>query len=126
MAAGIVGDRQVGPIPGRVLFPILEAASNEGDAELQGQWAALLANCATGDIEETLAPAFLDVMRQMTPLHAKVLSYVLPDHADSVGDAAEPSGASVPPADVREPVPTIRIRLSIHKMFTSHTMIHKL
>lgn len=76
MASAIAGDREVGPVPGRILFPMLEAASNEEDPGLQEKWAALLANTATGDVAATLGPAFVDIMRQLTPLHAKVLAFL--------------------------------------------------
>src|ERR671929_238019 len=37
---------RLGPVPGRVLMPILEYASLEDDDTLQGKWSALLANAA--------------------------------------------------------------------------------
>src|SRR5688572_24987321 len=44
MAEAIVADKPVVEVPGRILFPLLNAASNEDESSLQGKWAALLAH----------------------------------------------------------------------------------
>jgi hypothetical protein len=64
------------PVPGRILMPILEHASMEEDPELQRKWSALLANAATaGEIGKVL-PAFADILRVLTPVHARILDWM--------------------------------------------------
>jgi hypothetical protein len=64
------------PVPGRILMPILEHASFEDDPDIQKLWAALLANAASPGAPTTVMPAFADVLRQLTPVHAALLSWM--------------------------------------------------
>src|SRR4051812_10152986 len=59
------------PIATRLFFPVLEAASIEGDDEMQTRWAALLANEATN--VGYVHPSFIDVLRQLAPQDAGLL-----------------------------------------------------
>ena len=80
---------EVHEIPTRTLTPLLNAASNEDDSELQHKWAALLANAAT---EATpVLPAFVDVLRQITPREARMLDvmYRLASQAEYHPESAE-------------------------------------
>jgi hypothetical protein len=63
-------------VPGRVLMPILEHASWEQDPALQSKWAALLANAASPGELGKILPAFADILRMLTPLHARVLDWM--------------------------------------------------
>lgn len=60
-------------VPGRILFPILEAAANEDAPDLQMRWAALLAHSIQ---DELTLPAYAELLRQLTSLHAQVLDFV--------------------------------------------------
>jgi hypothetical protein len=66
----------VGPVPGRILFPILEYASMEDDASLRRLWASLLANAASQSSLGKTLPAFAEILRQLTPVEATLLQYL--------------------------------------------------
>jgi hypothetical protein len=63
-------------VPGRILMPLLEAASLEEEPELSQKWAALLANAASGN--SSVLPGYIDILRQLTPIHARILNYMKP------------------------------------------------
>lgn len=65
----------LGPVPGRLIMPILEAASQDDDPEMRKMWAALLANTASMGGEKQL-PGFSDTLRQLTPTHARILQWL--------------------------------------------------
>lgn len=62
------------PVPGRILMPLLEHASFEEDSSLRGKWSALLANSASKDSQ--ILPAFIEILRQLTPVQAKMLDWI--------------------------------------------------
>ena len=74
MASRIVGDKEMQPVPGRVLFPLLNYAGNEDDEELQKKWAALLAN-ATMDSHQ-VPPSYPSILSSLSPVDALVLDWV--------------------------------------------------
>jgi hypothetical protein len=59
-------------VPPRLFLPILEASSIEGDSTLQGLWAGLLASAS--EKSDSLSPSFIETLKQLTPLEAKVLN----------------------------------------------------
>lgn len=59
------------PVPPRVFFPILEAASVEDDDTMQSRWSALLANAAT--IPDSVHPSYIEILKQLSPCDARVL-----------------------------------------------------
>lgn len=63
------------PVPGRILFPLLQSAALEDDGTLAVQWAALLANAATPGFTHIL-PAYAEILRQLTPAQALILSWM--------------------------------------------------
>jgi hypothetical protein len=65
--------REVREVPLRTALRILEGASREDDPELQGRWAALLANVGTADEPDDFPPIFADTLSQLTPFAARVL-----------------------------------------------------
>lgn len=77
-AAGMLQDAGIEPqaVPGRILMPVLEHCSWEEDEELQRKWAALLANAASPAMASRIIPAFAEILRQLTPLHAAVLQWM--------------------------------------------------
>ena len=63
------------PVPGRILFPILEHSSLEEDDDLRRKWAALLANAAS-ERRDMMLPAFAEILRQLMPVQAHVLDWL--------------------------------------------------
>jgi hypothetical protein len=51
----------------KLFLPILQNASIEENETLQSKWAALLANAAKGDDEETVHVGFIEVLKQLSP-----------------------------------------------------------
>jgi hypothetical protein len=68
-------------VPPKILFPLLEGASFEEDENLHDMWAALLANAASPGHAEKVRPAFISVLKQMSPDEARVLKW-LHEHED--------------------------------------------
>jgi hypothetical protein len=64
------------PIPGRVLWPLLEAASVEEGSELQQRWATLLANASDPSNQRNVTPAFVFILRELSPNEALMLDAV--------------------------------------------------
>lgn len=73
-AAHQVGARDMNAVPGRVLFPILEAASNEDQPDLQAKWAALMAVATTDPAR--VPPAFPKILSELSSLEAKALDAI--------------------------------------------------
>ena len=76
-AATLLHDATVEPqaVPGRLLLPILEWSSVQDEPELRLKWAALLANAATPDSNK-IFPAFAEILRQLTPVHVRILDWM--------------------------------------------------
>jgi len=74
----------LGPVSRRVLMPILEYSSLEEDDSLRIKWAALLANAASPRGWDSVLPAYGEILRQLTPIHAGVLDSLYSAHGDSV------------------------------------------
>lgn len=58
-------------VPLKILLPSVEYASMEENDDLQDRWAALLANSALQDSNCQVLPAFVDILRQVTPIDAQ-------------------------------------------------------
>jgi hypothetical protein len=65
--------REAQAVEEKVLFPLVQAASLESDATLANLWAALLANAADPVQQAPVQPGFVEVLRQLTPVEARVL-----------------------------------------------------
>jgi len=61
-------------VPPRMFLPILEAASVEGDENLQGLWAGLLASAS--EKADSLSPAFIETLKQLKPSEARALQLI--------------------------------------------------
>jgi hypothetical protein len=57
----------------RTMLPLIEGASAESDENLQGRWAALLANAATEGDADAIPPLFPRILANLTPLAAELL-----------------------------------------------------
>jgi hypothetical protein len=66
-------NRTASPVPGRVLFPLLHAASLEEDDDLRRMWATLLANAADSSRQDDLPPSFVSILRELSPVEAVLL-----------------------------------------------------
>jgi len=62
----------LGPVPLKLLKPILDGAAVEEDEKMQDLWAALLANASAQTDEREVSPAFISVLGQLSPLDAHV------------------------------------------------------
>lgn len=102
--------REPQQVPLKTLLPLLDAASLEDDAVLAAHWMALLANAADPAQRLQVQPAFIEVLRQLTPTDAQVLDYiyrnrprlavdneVMPDKIMAVKLVAD---LGLPPADI--------------------------
>ncbi len=64
------------PVPPEVWYPILDHGSWAEDPDFQKKWQALLANAASpGEVGKVL-PAFADILRVLTPMHARILDWM--------------------------------------------------
>lgn len=71
------------PVPGRVLFPILEHGSVEEDESLRSRWVALLASAAVEP--NSVPPAFPSILAELSPSDARLLEWLHTVRADAVG-----------------------------------------
>ncbi len=88
-AAGLKPHR----VPYKLLTSIVQNASLEEDDDLQDRWAALLANNATGDGHEA---AFPEILKQLSPVDARLLSMCFHEVVHQSGGASIETG-QVPP-----------------------------
>ena len=65
--------REPQTVPLKTLLPLLEAASLEDEEAMAARWASLLANAADPTQRVQVQPGFAEVLRQLTPLDARVL-----------------------------------------------------
>jgi hypothetical protein len=72
-AQKMLGDAGINPstVSPRLFLPILEHASLEDGEEMQGRWAALLANAAAKSWR--VHPSFIEILSQLTPQDAQLL-----------------------------------------------------
>ena len=62
-------------VPLQVLMPILESGANEDRPDMQEMWANLLANAAT--TSGAIPTAFPEILRQIEPIEARALDYMV-------------------------------------------------
>jgi len=65
---------EAGPIPPRLLLPLVESASLEDDSLLQDMWSGLIANASS--TTEAVSPAFIETLKQLGPDDARSLMHV--------------------------------------------------
>jgi hypothetical protein len=63
-------------VPLKTLCPILEGASIEDDASMSARWAALLATAANPQSTVAVQPSFPEILKQLSPLEAKILDLI--------------------------------------------------
>ena len=65
--------RDAAAVPGRVLLPLLEAASLEDDQQLRRMWSTLLANAADSTRPGDMLPSFVSILSELSPVEALIL-----------------------------------------------------
>lgn len=70
----------------KVVVPILEAGSLETDEDMKTRWAVLLANAASPEWDNRILPGYTDILRQLTPLQARILDWIWNNVGDHVRD----------------------------------------
>lgn len=63
-------------LPEDIAIPLLEAAQGESREEMQELWARLLANAMDPARADNVRPEFIDTVRRLQPIDAKILSIV--------------------------------------------------
>jgi len=63
----------IGPVPPKLMVPILEGAALESEEELVERWACLLASASAGD---DVLPAYPEILRQLTPIEVRMLDWI--------------------------------------------------
>lgn len=66
----------------KVAVPLLEAGSLENDENMQGRWAALLANAGNPATSSQIIPAYGEILRQLTPVQAQMLDWMYSQRID--------------------------------------------
>lgn len=74
--------RSASPVPGRVLFPLLQAASIKEHEQLRRMWVTLLANSADSARRADMLPAFVSILKELSPVEAAVLEGVYWEELD--------------------------------------------
>jgi hypothetical protein len=64
------------PIPPKLAIPILEQACLEENDELQDLWRNLIANSLDPNFKMEIRYTFIEIIKSMTPLDAKILKYI--------------------------------------------------
>jgi hypothetical protein len=81
-------------VPLSIIHPALQAAAVEEEPSLQKTWAALLANAADPRQDSPVSPAFIPMLKEMTPASVKFLEALFPAGPDEYGQV----NSSVEPA----------------------------
>jgi hypothetical protein len=60
----------------KIFVPLLEAGALEEDIDMAERWAALLASAANPKNKYALEPSFIDILRQLSPIQARIVEVV--------------------------------------------------
>ena len=77
------GTEKIDPLSPKLIQPLLEAASNEGNETLQDMWAQLLANAMNPDHDASLQLGYIEVLKQFEPIDAHILNFYVGLDSDS-------------------------------------------
>jgi hypothetical protein len=64
------------PVPGRVLWPILDYGSQADDDNLRAKWRAMLANAADGKSKQNVRPLFARILSELTAEEVRLLDWI--------------------------------------------------
>lgn len=70
------GVKDIRPIPPKLAIPMLEQASWEEEDELQDIWCNLIANSLNPVFDVEIRYAYIDILKNLTSLDAKILKYI--------------------------------------------------
>lgn len=73
------------PVPPKMLLPIIQNASIEDNDDLQDRWAALLANAANPGADVAVLPAFVEILKQLSSIEAKLLDDIYSRQVETPG-----------------------------------------
>jgi len=81
----MIADAGIEPkrIPENIWMPVLQAASAQDDETLQEKWAALLTNASVAESDNEVLPSFPEILKQLTPVEAKLLDAVYDETVES-------------------------------------------
>jgi NurA-like 5'-3' nuclease len=74
----------------KTLVPLLENGSLEEDEDMQNRWAALLSNAANPEINRNIKPAFIEILKELSPLEAKLLDLIYDEIHRTGNDLSRP------------------------------------
>ena|GEM_PF-6161510 len=74
-------------VPFKVLVPLIESASLEEDEFLQKTWANLLANAANPHSVAKFDSGFIEIMKQLGPIHVRILNALFPESRGGIKKA---------------------------------------
>lgn len=98
-------------MPEYIAIPLLGAAQSEPREEMQELWARLLANAMDPARAENVRPEFVEMLRKLQPIDAKILTIV---------KSAMPGGPSVGLVDVNQIAARAELRESAAGVSVSH------
>lgn len=101
------GKQSPTPVPGRILWPILEHGSLEDDSDLRSRYAALLATASIAPAD--VLPAFVSVLAELSSAEVGILAAVRSSHD---GDY-NPSRGSARLAEVQQGLSVDQLRLAV-------------
>ena len=73
------------PVPPSIAVPLIEAATITDDEEIQDLWAGLMTSAMDPDFKEEIRPAYISIIKDLSPLDARVLQ-VVNDGVNSLPD----------------------------------------
>jgi len=73
----------LGAVPLRLFFPILEGASIEDDEDMHTRWAALLTNASAARTSAQILPGFPEILKQLNPAEARFLDTAYDEIAEN-------------------------------------------
>lgn len=92
-------------VPPKLFVPIIENASLEDGETLQNKWAALLANAADPRSKAKVHPAFVGILRDLTPAEADLLNNIYAYVCEQIKmENLYRNSASAPQIDLAEPM----------------------
>lgn len=73
-------------IPLKTLVPLLEQSSWEEDSDMQDRWASLLASAADQKSSSQIQSSYVELLKQLSPLEARMLDQLYSAHESTVPD----------------------------------------
>jgi hypothetical protein len=71
------GVENLAPLAAKIVVPLLEYGTLEGDENLHKLWVRLLANAANPERKDTIHPAYIEIIKQIVPEEALILEMLI-------------------------------------------------